>query len=78
VGQNGRKSPLLIASRPAKQGARKIPLRRPMQRDPLLGIQWALTALLESPKFLYRTELGAPSVERADANAPRSSGESYH
>jgi hypothetical protein len=37
--------------------------------DPFLGIQWALTALLESPKFLYRTELGAPSVERADANA---------
>jgi hypothetical protein len=37
--------------------------------DPFLGIQWALTALLESPKFLYRTELGAPSVERTDANA---------
>jgi hypothetical protein len=37
--------------------------------DPLLGIQWALTALLESPKFLYRTELGAPSLERTDANA---------
>jgi hypothetical protein len=26
VGQNGRKSPLLIASRPAKQGTGKIPL----------------------------------------------------
>lgn len=37
--------------------------------DPFLGIQWALTALLESPKFLYRTELGAPSVDRTDANA---------
>jgi hypothetical protein len=37
--------------------------------DPFLGIQWALTALLESPKFLYRTELGAPSAERTDANA---------
>jgi len=37
--------------------------------DPFVGIQWAVTALLESPKFLYRTELGMPVAERTDANA---------
>ena len=37
--------------------------------DPFLGIRWAVTALLESPKFLYRTEHGTPVVERSDANA---------
>jgi len=35
--------------------------------DPYAGARWAASAILQSPKFLYRTELGEATAARPDA-----------